>query len=333
MKRADIHLIAAARPNQSREHITWSRYMGGGCHIRRIVGRIGRALSNPAMCAYRLIGTIEPEWLLSRHVRLSRAQGFHRPYFILSFDCDTERDIEVVESVHDRLAEIGITPVYAVPGELLERGCNVYRRLASRGAEFINHGYTAHASYCHDTREYCSTFFYDQLSHDIIIDDIRRGHSAHHVILGKAPNGFRVPHFGTFQKSENLAFLHSNLRKMGYAYSSSTMPLYGFKNGPVHQVSSTLKEISISGSYDNPLRILDSWSYRYAPGRTCEERDYLIQFEKMVRFYSRPGQAGLLNYYADPSQVNDWPEFFEAMKLAAPMAINSYSRLLEIISQ
>ena len=299
--------------------------------MRKIADRISRALNNPLWCTFRLLGRIDPKLIFSRYMRLSRKQGFQKPYFILSFDCDTEKDIEVVESVHDRLAEIGITPVYAVPGELLEKGCEVYRRLALSGAEFMNHGYIAHSSYCDDTRMYVSTFFYDQLSRDIIIDDIRRGHSAHEAVLGKSPNGFRTPHFGTFQRPDQLRFLYGALMELGYSYSSSTVPYSGFRSGPVHQVASTLKEIPVSGCYDNPLRILDSWSCRYAMGREYDERDYLIQFEKMSGFYRGAGQVGLMNYYADPSQVYDWPDFFEAMKSASEMSIGSYSKLLEIL--
>jgi hypothetical protein len=216
---------------------------------------------------------------------------------------------------------------------LLEKGRRVYQKLAQNGAEFINHGYIAHASYCHKVRRYISTHFYDELTRDMIVDDIRRGHLTYESVLGKTPNGFRVPHFGTFQRSEQLNYLHRILEVMGYAYSSSTVPYYGFRNGPVHQTASTLKEIPVSGCYDNPLRILDSWSYSYLPERTCYEGEYEVELATMVRFFQEPSQAGLLNFYADPSHIYDSQEFFEVIKLAVPIALNSYKRLLETLAE
>lgn len=283
-----------------------------------------------------LLGRHKPEILFNHYVRLARRQGLRRAYFILSFDCDTDLDIEVVEEVHTRLAEIGIMPVYAVPGQLLERGKAVYRRLADQGAEFINHGYYTHTRYHSQTGAYESIFFYDQLPRETILDDIRRGHRACLEVVGQAPTGFRVPHFGTFQHPKHLKFLHKTLADMGYAYSTSTAPVYGFWRGPAQQVTTaagTLHELPVSGCFDYPLRILDSWGFRYAPGRRLGEEDYLEQFDKAVCFFDHLGHCGLLNYYVDPSQVYDWPQFFEAIRRAAPLAIDSYSHFLRDLQQ
>ena len=198
--------------------------------------RFGRIVRDPLRYTFVLLGRCAPEILFLNYARLAKGQRLRRSYFILSFDCDTDLDIAVAESVHSRLAEIGIVPVYAVPGQLLEKGADVYRRIADSGAEFINHGYYVHTHFHPDTRIYMSSFFYDRLSPETILDDIQRGHQAHLAVLGKAPRGFRVPHFATFQRPAHLNFLHNALERMGYQYSSSTMPLYGFRYGPAPRV-------------------------------------------------------------------------------------------------
>jgi hypothetical protein len=275
-----------------------------------------------------MLAKFRPQLLFLNYARLARQQGLNRPYFILSFDCDTELDIAVVEQLHAWLTQIGIQPVYAVPGQLLEKGIEVYRRIAFRGAEFMNHGYYVHTRYNSESRTYEGTFFYNKLSRKNILDDIQRGHDTQLALFGKAPLGFRIPHFGTFQRPQDLKFIYDTLKQLGYKYSSSTTPLYGFLHGPLSRVRGELYEIPVSGGYDNPPAILDSWGARYAPGRIGGEENYRQQFAKMLGFFQGAGRSGLLNYYVDPSQVYDWPVFFDCMKLAAPIAIKSYGQLL-----
>jgi hypothetical protein len=291
--------------------------------------RAKNAVKSPMQTAWKIAGRIHPEWLLRRYASLAKRQGLIRPRFILSFDCDTDRDIEVVEGVHSRLEKMGITPVYAVPGKLLERGAETYRRLAARGAEFMNHGHEIHCVLDGLTNTYVSSFFYDQLPRETVLRDIRLGHQSVIDVLGKAPAGFRVPHFGSFQEADQLAFLWTELEAMGYKYSSSTTPLYGFRNGPLKRVKPGFYEIPVSGCHDQPLKILDSWGFRFDPSRSVTETDYGIQFGKMAAYFSAPGGRGLLNVYADPSQIHDWPLFFDCMESVASWAAPSYERLLE----
>jgi hypothetical protein len=300
--------------------------------VSRAISRLAKWLRDPVGFALQVAGRLKPEWLFNRYLRLARRQGLRRAYFILSFDCDTDLDLEVVESVHARVTELGFSPVYAVPGQLLEKGHTKYKQIAASGAEFLNHGYFQHCSYDPQIRSYVSTFFYDQLPRDTVQEDIRRGHQAHLAILTRRPRGFRAPHFGTFQTPENLRFLHNLLKDMGYQYSSSTVPLYGFRRGPAIEVRDNFFEIPVSGCYDRPFYILDSWGFRFDPGRRVDEKDYVRQFEKMVNFMRQPAAIGLFNCYVDPSQVYDWPEFFECLQLAAPLALSSYSALVEDLS-
>jgi hypothetical protein len=297
--------------------------------VNQPISRLAAAVREPGNFALQVTGRLRPKWILGRYLRLARQQGLRRASFILSFDCDTDFDLEVVAEVHARVTALGITPVYAVPGQLLEKGRTTYQKIQASGAEFLNHGYFRHCNYEAETGSYLSSFFYDQIPRALIQEDIRRGHQTFLAIMEKAPLGFRAPHFGSFQAREDLKFLHETLMGLGYLYSSSTVPLYGFRRGPAREIGPRFYEIPLSGCFDRPFYILDSWGFRFAPERQVGDDDYVRQFAKMVDFFNQPGRVGLFNCYADPSQVFDWPEFFECLKLAAPLAVSSYVAFLK----
>ena len=275
----------------------------------------------------RLLAKFLPGVLRQWYQNNASACGVDRAAFILSFDCDTEKDIEVVEAVHDDLMKRGIVPVYAVPGQLLEKGSDVWQRIATTGAEFINHGYREHTVYHEVTGEYESTLFYHRISLDEVALDIQRGHETVSEVIGAEPRGFRVPHFGTFSQPDQLEFLYKQLAALNYTFSSSTGPRFGITKGPYYEVAKGLHELPVSGCYDNPLRILDSWGFRVQMDRTIGEPMYLEQMRKMVSHLQN--RRGLLNYYADPSQIYDWPEFFEVMGEMAPLAAPSYTSYIQ----
>jgi len=276
-----------------------------------------------------LNGRICPAMVFSRYAWLARKQGLKRPYFILSMDCDTELDAEVAVQVHSKLRSLGIQPVYAVCGEILEAAADIYRQISDSGAEFINHGYRIHTRFNRADKTYEGVVFYERLSCEEVAYDIRRGHEAHLSILGKAPSGFRTPHFGTFQNARQLKLLHKTIKGLGYSYSTSTMPLQGLVHGPVRTSNYGIYELAVSGWYDKPDLILDSWSFRYDSNRKLKEDDYIKQFVKMMDFFCAGNHPALLNYYVDPSQVYDWEPFFECMKMAAPIAAASYKDILK----
>ena len=295
--------------------------------------RLRAAVADPALVWYRLRGSVDPEGLRRRYQKLARGQGFRRAYFLLSFDCDTDRDIAVAEQVHGRLQEMGVTPVYAVPGELLQRGARVYRALADSGAEFINHGQREHTIYDAATNRYVSTVFYDRLTPDAVVEDIRQGDGTVADILGRRPLGFRTPHFGTYRGRRRLEALHGVLADLGYRFSTSTEPSLALRLGPAPTLDSGLREFPVTGCYDQPFRILDSWGFRFAPGARGRESEFLEQARKLADYFTTEGRVGLANIYADPSQVHDWPEFFEAISRFAAIAIGSFGQLLgEIVS-
>lgn len=297
-----------------------------------MINKIRKAVSDPGLAWYRVQAEFNGDKLRERYQRLALEQGFRRALFVLSFDCDTDLDIEVAQTVHKRLMANGIKPIYAVPGELLHRGASTYRAIADTGAEFINHGYREH-TVLNGQNEYVSTVFYGQMNSAEIEEDIRKGHEAVLMVTGRAPTGFRAPHFGTFSGRRQLDRIHRVLGSLNYRFSSSSMPLDGFRRGPAAFILDRIRELPVTGCYDQPFRVLDSWGFRSAPGRRASEWDYVEQFRKVARYFNSRGQVGLVNLYADPSQVHDWPQFFECITALKGIAVSSYEEVLEEIDQ
>lgn len=268
-----------------------------------------------------------PNYLWAKYIK--RCSSVEKTAFLLSFDCDTELDFEVLPQVVSKLKAIGIKPVLAVPGELIEKGKNVYKQLAASGIEFINHGYVQHTDLQLPERIYISSFFYHKLSRDQIVQDVKKGHEAICKHLGITPIGFRTPHFGSFQKSSDLQFLWRLLQNMGYEFSSSTTPGVGIRKGPLWK--ERILELPVTGCPSWPTKVLDSWGFGFAPSRSVEKSDYINQIEKFEEEIKR-GRNLVINIYADPSQVYDWPEFFEALEKLAPYNVGSFKDLIDTVS-
>lgn len=268
--------------------------------------------------------------LFARYGRLARQAGLDGLYLVLSFDCDTLQDAELAVDVHERLRRIGVTASYAVPGEILERGAVAYRAVAETGAEFLNHGQREHTI----VREgrYVSTLFYDRMTPAEIRTDIVEGDETVHAVVGRKPRGFRVPHFGTYQRPSQLRYLHGVLGELGYAYSSSTVPLWAFRRGPAF-TDFGLLEFPVTGTASVPLNILDSWGFFAAPDRVGDAEAYAQEGAEVADAYASE-RAGVLSCYADPSHVAGEPAFFDTvarwLELAKP---TTYSQLAEKLSR
>jgi hypothetical protein len=292
----------------------------------RLPLRLRRVVREPRAVVW---GRRDPARLFAQYGRLARQAGFEELHLVLSFDCDTLADAEVACEVHDRLLQLGVLASYAVPGEILERGADAYRQIAKTGAEFLNHGYREHT--VKEGDHYRSTLFYDRLTPAEVREDVVAGDRAVAEIVGRRPSGFRVPHFGTFQRPRQLRLLHGILAGLGYAYSSSTVPLWGFRRGPAFRDFGVL-EFPLSGMATAPLQILDSWAFFAAPDRVREIADYGREGAGVAELYRQAG-AGVLSFYADPSQVHRHDVFFETVarwrEIARPSTYEALSRALE----
>lgn len=288
---------------------------------------IPRAAADPIGTTYRLRARLRSESLFTRYGQLARRAGLDRVWLVLSFDCDTPEDAAVAWRVHERLLDLGVCPVYAVPGDLLREAADVYGRIAETGAEFINHGDRMHTYVDESTGRWASSFFYDQQPREVIREDILRADATIREVIGRAPTGFRTPHFGTFQSPEQLRWLHGVLAELGYAFSTSTVPLWGFRHGPVFDRFGVL-ELPVTGGAEVPLSILDTWSCFEAPDRVRAPADYEREAAGVAAAYARAG-AGVLNLYGDPSHVDGHEEFFRAVERWLEVATpGSYAELL-----
>lgn len=292
-----------------------------------LFSKLRTVASDPVFAGYSAWSRLHVDSLVAKYQAHARAAGLDRLYLVLSFDCDTPDDIATAWDVHRRLLNIGIAPSYAVPGDLLAEGEAVYRRIATSGAEFLNHGGRRHTYFDVAAGAHRSCFFYDQQPLETIEADVVAGDRMVRDIIGVKPYVFRTPHFGTFQAPAQLRFLHEVLRRLGYIFSTSTTPYFGLRYGPAFDRFG-IRELPVSGRGSQPLYILDSWSCFAAPDRVLGSEDYKREATAMAARLA--GGPGILNFYADPSHVADQAIFFDTMaallKVATPI---SYIALTE----
>jgi hypothetical protein len=290
--------------------------------------KLGRAVRHPADAATSAVARLRPDALFTRHARLAGRSGIDGIALVLSFDCDTDDDARVACDVHRRLLDLGVSPSYAVPGEVLLAGRTEYEKIAETGAEFVNHGHTRHTYFDEATGRHASCFFYDQLDRGVVRADIEAGDATVRTFLGRAPEGFRTPHFGHFQEPGELRFLHQVLGDLGYRYSSSTVPVQGFRRGPAFRQHG-LAELPVSGMGTAPLAILDTWSCFAAPDRTRGPDDYRREGAALLERLQRAG-GGVINVYGDPIHIHDQPAFFDTIarwvEVATPMSLADLAR-------
>ena len=144
-----------------------------------------------------------------------------RSAFVLSFDCEKERDAEVQPWLLDALRERGLRASFAVIGALAEKAPDVYRRTLSEGHEILNHGYSEHTDLRADG-SYESTLYYTDLTAEQIAKEVARCDEVLRGLLNANCAGFRVPHFGTFQSPNQVRTVHEAISHLGYRYSTST---------------------------------------------------------------------------------------------------------------
>jgi peptidoglycan/xylan/chitin deacetylase (PgdA/CDA1 family) len=251
---------------------------------------------------------------LRRYAALCRAAGVDRLYLVLTFDCDTDPDIDLALDLDTDLRRRGIRAGYAVPGVQLEKGTTTWRKLADTGAEFLNHGARAHAEW-RDGR-YWPVTFYHEFQEREVVDDITAGHQVVSDVIGAPPEGFRAPHFGSYQEPEQLDVLYRTLRPLGYRYCSTTIPQLALTRGPLIDMRGIV-ELPTMGSYRNPTTLLDSWTYLTDRTRYALGDEYFELFDETVTRMTQERLPGVLTYYADPSHVVGQKPFERALDVIA----------------
>jgi hypothetical protein len=292
--------------------------------------RLGRLLRDPLGTISRRLNA-QPNTQVNPHLdklrnfsRSAEQSGIRGLYLFLSFDSDTDLDIAASSELHGFLSSLGIQMTLAVPGTQLSNGAETYAALAAKGVEFINHGQLPHAKWEND--QFVSTTFYNEMTEADVIADITKAHETVTAVCGKAPLGFRAPHFGTFQAPEQLKLIYDVARKLKYTYCSTTSPALGHRYGPVVDMGGIV-ELPTFGSVQSPESILDSWSHltdrrHYALGTVYG--DLMVETVDVMQSMQ---MSGILSWYVDPCHVAGQEPFERAMRHIAKCAIPSLSGL------
>ncbi|MDO8680073.1 MAG: polysaccharide deacetylase family protein [Acidobacteriota bacterium] len=258
--------------------------------------------------------------LFRHYSSLCEAAGVDKVYLVLTFDCDTDQDIAAARDLDVDLRRRGIRAGYAVPGVQLERGASTWREIRQGGAEFLNHGSQAHAEYRDD--RYWPVTFYNEMSESAVLADVRRGHQTLLDVFESGPEGFRAPHFGSFQAPEQLELLYDCLRPLEYRYCSTTIPALGLSRGPVVDMRG-LAELPTTGSYRYPTTLLDSWTYLTDRCDYQLSEEYFELFEETIRLLTEERLPAILTYYADPAHVLGQKPFERALDAIGAFGVPS----------
>ena len=243
--------------------------------------------------------------------------------FFLSFDCDTSRDASASLKIQRQLHSAGMNAAYAIPGQLLEKHWDSYKELISLGGYFINHGYREHAAIDPISGRPYSTFTYRDVEDHVWQQDIIDGHNTIKALTGKAPTIFRTPHFGEFDKPEQLERLYDFLTTLNYQISTSSTPILGHILGPIHRQKHSIIEIPLSGCLTRPAQLIDSWGFISAPDALG--RQSLIDALKDYLSTLSLGSNLVMNIYFDPADISEDQEILDLLVKFKPYCLPGYN--------
>ena len=109
--------------------------------------------------------------------------------FFLSFDFETQRDIDLLEQLTKMLIDVKIRPYYAIPGYLIEENREILQKYDKK-ITIINHGYSIHTKFCKKTNQNFSSLSYLNLNPKEIEEDILKGHDIIRSICNQNPKIF-----------------------------------------------------------------------------------------------------------------------------------------------
>ncbi len=279
--------------------------------LHRIASRLKRFLCPPPP---------EPEHPWAALAARNAALGLTAPLLFLSFDCDTDQDIPAARTLAYKLRGMGLHGTFAVPGVQLARGAETFRAMAEDGFEFMNHGALPHTRW--DGEKYVPATFYGEMALAEVERDIREGDRMVREVTGRAPFGFRAPHFGCFQTPEQIAFMHRICRTLGYAYTSTTIPALGLEHGSWF-LNEGVCEIPLAGSWCEPLNIPDSWSNLSDRTHFTLGNRFTELWHESLEAVRRRWLPLILCWYVDPAHVIGQPPFEETVALLCKSGIRS----------
>ena len=228
--------------------------------------------------------------------------------FFLSFDFETQRDVDVIERLTDKLKLINIKPFYAVPAELIEKNFKLFKNISNE-CTIINHGYKIHTKYNEKIKKNFSTFSYSNLSNSEIKNDIIRANNVLNELPNQKKEFFRTPHFGEFCESNSMFLIYEIISELNYKVSSSTTPIFSILNSPVYK-SKNITEIPSSAYLDKPLQIIDSWGIHSDENLTYEKLFNEIDIYRSIM----ERKNFFLNLYFDPTDIINNDIFFKKIE-------------------
>lgn len=251
--------------------------------------------------------------------------------FCLSFDCDNPGDADVLPDLISQLQHYDLPASFAVCGAIIKENLKKYKEIVAKGYEIINHGYTKHVNVRSDGLLH-PVFFYESLSLEQIEEEIVRNHEFLQKFLGVSPVGFRVPHFGSFQKAHQLEWLYAFLRKHHYRYSSSVQIAYAKERGYL-EGNRDIIEFPLSARVGMPFSVFDSWGFLEKSSRKLKEDLFVKEFKWLVDTALRSRHPVFLNIYFDPSHVTGYKGLEECLSYLCDMRdriwIGNYSDIVK----
>jgi len=227
--------------------------------------------------------------------------------FVLSFDCETEQDVEAQPWLLNALQKRRLRASFAVIGALAEKAPDVYRRTLAEGHEILNHGYSEHTALRVDG-SYESTLYYNDLTSEEIASEIGRCDEVLRDLLDVGCVGFRVPHFGTFQSPDQVRMVHEIISRLGYRYSTSTTAAAARRAG-VFGLGHGVAELPIAAPVRNLGAAFDSWTLVKAQGPSYVAGTLLRAWKRLLRETRRARHPVFVSVYFDPAHLAALPEF------------------------
>ena len=218
---------------------------------------------------------------------------FKKATYVLTFDFDFEKDIEVFPYLLDELKKYDVKAGFAVIGKFVEKYPDIHKRAVEEGHEIINHTYT-HP----DNPHWSPNRYFNRLSYQEQKDEIYKAHEVFYKILKVECIGFRTPHYGNLHTES----VYDILYELGYKYSSSTAACatqgfsapYKHKNGII--------EIPTGCSLHYPLAIFDSWNMlRKNNPFIGDDEEFIKEFEDTIRIVKKFDL--FLTHYFDPYDI------------------------------
>ena len=233
--------------------------------------------------------------------------------FIISFDCDTQKDVDCLNLLLGKLNEINIKIILAIPAQLIKKNINLIKNLKeSFKIEFLNHGYHIHTEFREIDKSYISTLSYNDKNFEFIKEDILLAHKFLVNELNYKPEGFRAPHFGevTFNQKKKI---FKYLKKLNYIYSSSSIYDLAITKGSIFKLNG-ITEFTVTGRSQNITKMMDSWSFLDTKNDTVVlKNEYSEELKKIEELFNEKNY-NYLNLYADPSHVIESEYFYKFLK-------------------